>query len=257
MGRVLQRQGVEAELVAQHGQLRRPRVLHVHPDDVVGLLDVVVDLVGRDAALEAHAAQARHRLDPRRARRRARHVVPALPLVPCHRPSSPRPEARAGRMPPRRPRRYATPAWPNLARAGVSRPMASSRAAQAASASPQSCSRPADLQAAGRLGGRRGPEVGHRPLQGVGRLPEARGVPPDDRLADLRHPLRALVEEEPGQLLQQLHVPAHPLQGRGQVEGRRPGPLGAAAGGAGSAAAAGTRPSRTSKSSSGRSGLET
>ena len=73
---------------------------------------------------------------------------------------------------------------------------------------------------------------------------------------DLRHPLGTFVEEEPGQLLHQLHVPVHAVQGRGEVEGRGPG-AGRGSAAAGSAAVAGTRRSRTSKSSWGRSGLET
>ena len=83
VGRVLQREGVQAELVDQHGDLRRPRILHVHPDDVVGLEDVVVDLGGRHAALEAHAGQACHRLDAVRPVRR-RPSTRALPLILGH-----------------------------------------------------------------------------------------------------------------------------------------------------------------------------
>src|SRR5262249_21660574 len=67
---VLQRQRVEAELVNEHHQLRGPRVLDIHPDDVVSLPDVVMDLAGRHAALEAHAAQARYRPESTRPLRR-------------------------------------------------------------------------------------------------------------------------------------------------------------------------------------------
>ena len=72
---------------------------------------------------------------------------------------------------------------------------------------------------------------------------------------DLRHPLGTLVEEEPGQLLHQLHVPVHALQGRGEVEGR--GQVGRLRPPRGRRRSPGASRSRTSKSSWGRSGLET
>ena len=104
--------------------------------------------------------------------------------------------------------------------AGLRRSIASSSAAHACSACSQSCSCADGLQSPGRLEGLRGPEVAHRPLEGVRRLLEPRGIPPGEGLADLRHALRAFVEEEPHQLLHQLHVPVHAIQGRVPIEDR-------------------------------------
>ena len=134
--------------------------------------------------------------------------------------------------------------------------MASSSAAQSSLGSTPVLLAAVRLQALRRLERRPGPEVAHGPLEGVGRLVELGGIPLVDRSTDLRHPLRAFAEEEPRELLQQLRVPIHALQGRGHVEsgvlGLRPRPARAPA-----SSAAVTRPSRTSKSSWGRSGLET
>ena len=89
----------------------------------------------------------------------------------------------------------------------------------------------------------------------MGRLVEFRGIPLVDRLPDVRHPLRAFALEKSRELLQQLGVSVHALQGRGHVEGGGLGlrPVRRGAGKVGS----GHEASSTSKSSWGRSGLET
>ena len=221
----LERRRVDAEFVAQHGEFRRPRVLRVYPDDVVGFLDILMDLGGRDAAVEAD-----HR--PGMPRTLSRGVPGGEPAIlsrisRCSRAIAP---PRRGRMPePAASRNLThvatTPAWLSFARAGVSAAMASSRAAQADSTSPQFSSgppfsrRPAASVAAG------APKLATDPLRAC-----ADFLRPDLSRSRIARPISAIrvghsSRKSPASSFNSSASPSTRSSADGQVEGRGPGRL--------------------------------